>query len=127
MFFYGRRIKISQVTDGTTNTLAFGETISGHLETNNNIWTNGNRANSSMRTTLTLLNTPIGLGAFLVSPGSHGGFNSMHPGGANFAYGDGSVTFVADDIDHVTYRAMSTRLPEADQYTVTIPTTPPPR
>ena len=127
VFYYARQHKISQITDGASNTLFFGETISGHLTTNNNIWTNGNRGNSSMRTTATPLNTPIGLGAHTVTPGSHGGFNSMHPAGANFAYGDGSVTYVTDDIDHVAYRAMSTRLPEADQYTVNVPTTPPPR
>src|SRR5690606_23769423 len=41
VFYYGRRHKIAQITDGASNTLFFGETISGHLETNNNIWTNG--------------------------------------------------------------------------------------
>jgi prepilin-type N-terminal cleavage/methylation domain-containing protein/prepilin-type processing-associated H-X9-DG protein len=126
VFYYGRRHKIAQITDGTSNTMFFGETISGHLETNNNIWTNGNRGNSSMRTTYTPLNSPIGSG-LTVSPGSHAGFNSEHPGGANFAMGDGTVSFITDDIDHVTYRAMSTRGPEADEYNKSVPTTPPPR
>ncbi len=130
VFFYGRRLKISQITDGTSNTLFFGETIDGHTTLNSNIWTNGNRCNSSMRTTRNPLNTPVGLGAYLLSPplpGTNGAFGSKHPSGANFAYGDGSVTFVTDDIDHVMYRAMSTRAPEADSYTTTVPTTPPPR
>jgi prepilin-type N-terminal cleavage/methylation domain-containing protein/prepilin-type processing-associated H-X9-DG protein len=35
-------------------------------------------------------------------------FRSDHPGGANFALGDGSVTFVADQVDLDAYRARST-------------------
>jgi prepilin-type processing-associated H-X9-DG protein len=126
VFYYGRRHKIAQITDGTTNTMFFGETISGHLEKNNNIWTNGNRGNSSMRTTYTPLNTPIGTG-LTITPGTHAGFNSQHPGGANFAMGDGTVSLITDDVDYVAYRAMSTRGPEADDYQKSVPTTPPPR
>lgn len=35
-------------------------------------------------------------------------FRSDHPGGANFALGDGAVMFVADQVDLVAYRARST-------------------
>ena len=35
-------------------------------------------------------------------------FNSRHPGGANFALGDGSVEFVSNTIDPQTYRERST-------------------
>ena len=34
---------------------------------------------------------------------------SMHPGGANFVWADGSVAFLADDIAVATYQAMGTR------------------
>ena len=37
------------------------------------------------------------------------GFRSYHTGGANFALGDGSVRFIRDSIDGVTYRAMASR------------------
>ena len=36
-------------------------------------------------------------------------FGSGHAGGANFAFGDGSVKFIANDIDEVTYQGLSTR------------------
>jgi prepilin-type N-terminal cleavage/methylation domain-containing protein/prepilin-type processing-associated H-X9-DG protein len=36
-------------------------------------------------------------------------FASFHPGGVNFAYGDGSVTFLRDDLDGPTYLALGSR------------------
>ena len=38
----------------------------------------------------------------------HTGFTSLHPGGANFTYVDGSVHFVTEDIGLGLYRAMAT-------------------
>lgn len=37
-----------------------------------------------------------------------GNFSSYHPGGGNFALADGSVRFIGETIDMVTYRAVST-------------------
>jgi prepilin-type N-terminal cleavage/methylation domain-containing protein/prepilin-type processing-associated H-X9-DG protein len=36
------------------------------------------------------------------------GFNSMHPGGLNFVYADGSVHFIDESIELGTYRALAT-------------------
>ncbi len=36
-------------------------------------------------------------------------FRSLHPGGAQFAMGDGSARFLPESIDYATYRALSTR------------------
>lgn len=49
---------------------------------------------------------------------SRHGFSSRHPGGAHFALADGSVRFVSDNIDTITYGRLASRadgevLPEA--------------
>jgi prepilin-type processing-associated H-X9-DG protein len=36
-------------------------------------------------------------------------FGSGHSGGANFAFADGSVKFVANEVDEITYSSLSTR------------------
>jgi prepilin-type N-terminal cleavage/methylation domain-containing protein/prepilin-type processing-associated H-X9-DG protein len=37
------------------------------------------------------------------------GFRSVHPGGAQFAMGDGSVQLIQEGVEHKIYRALSTR------------------
>jgi prepilin-type N-terminal cleavage/methylation domain-containing protein/prepilin-type processing-associated H-X9-DG protein len=37
------------------------------------------------------------------------GFRSLHPGGANFAFADGSVKFIKDSVNYLVYRALGTR------------------
>ncbi len=120
VFFYAKQVKLREVPDGLSNTMFFGETIKGHLREHSNIWTNGNRGTSSMRSTFYGPNTlPEFVQLKVTEQNSHAGFNSFHPSGVNFGYGDGRVDFVADDIDLTTYRKMSTRMPEADDFGTT--------
>ena len=38
-----------------------------------------------------------------------GGFGSYHPGGGNFAFGDGHVRFLGETIDPATYQQLGHR------------------
>jgi hypothetical protein len=44
-----------------------------------------------------------------LTDGSYGCFGSEHAGGGHFAFGNGHVDFIVDEIDLDTYRAISTR------------------
>jgi len=117
VFFYNRRFKVSEITDGLSHTLFTGETIQGDLAIGSNLWSNGNRLNSTMRVACNPINWPPGDKngpcSFLADSSginiANGAFQSRHPGGANFAYGDGHITFLTDSIDLTTYKALATR------------------
>ena len=116
VFFYSRRMKLEEISDGLSNTLFAGETIEGHTPLSSNIWTNGNRWNSTMRTTATPINSPSGIntggGTLQDASGvniTNGGFASRHPSGANFAFGDVHVVFLSENIDGDAYRRLSSR------------------
>jgi prepilin-type processing-associated H-X9-DG protein len=119
VFFFVKRFKIAQITDGLSKTIFTGETINGHLAQSSNISSNGNRGNL-LRSTANPLNWPAGTdggaGSLIDNPGTNGctacvnaAFASRHPGGAVFAYGDGHVTFLSDSVDFRTYQWLSTR------------------
>ena len=129
-FVYVTKFGVGQITDGTSNTFFIGETQEGHRTGQSNIWSNANRFSSSLRGCFTPLNHPLddngsdgvafpGTAADGVSdPGfvsgadggkCNGGFGSFHDGGTNFGYGDGSVRYLDENIDLVSYRALSTR------------------
>lgn len=120
VFVYLTKLKVKQITDGLTKTFFIGETIEGHRAGQSNIWSNGNRFTSSLRSAGTPLNFPLdpngidGLNFQGTVSGAgggrcNGGFASNHTGGALFAYGDGHVSFVEEDIGRDPYRAMATR------------------
>jgi prepilin-type N-terminal cleavage/methylation domain-containing protein len=121
MFVYATKIKMRKISDGTSKTFFIGETIEGHRSGQSNIWSNGNRFTSSLRTTATPLNFPLdpngedGLnsGAGTVSGAGggrcNGGFASKHTGGGLFAFGDGRVDFINENIQQLAYNALATR------------------
>jgi prepilin-type processing-associated H-X9-DG protein len=105
-------IQLRAITDGVSKTYFFGETIDGHLKETRNRWTAAGRYVDSFRTTENPINTRVGLGAFEYGADGYqttGCFASRHPGGAQFAYGDGRVEFVSEDIALEIYQAVSTR------------------
>jgi len=127
VFFYSKQFKISQINDGLSKTFFIGETIEGHLARSSSIWSNGNRCNL-LRSTANPLNSLPGIsgaGALLDNTGTNGctacancAFASRHSGGANFAFGDGHVSFITDAIDLNTYQWLSTRAPTANEQAI---------
>ena len=106
------------MVDGTSKTFAVGEVIGADENDSDNVWSTAARLVSSMRSTQYALNTPHKLPFAFMSPNygtvSSHGFGSHHPGGGNFLYVDGHVTFISDNIAINPYRATSTYRGTAD-------------
>jgi prepilin-type N-terminal cleavage/methylation domain-containing protein/prepilin-type processing-associated H-X9-DG protein len=140
----GARIRLQDVTDGTSNTILLGEILPEFAEFQrytNYGWAGSNSVSQGQ--TIQYLNWPIdpipingpanysancqqtGTGACPSGP-EHcmwnwhvtWGFRSRHGGGVNFAFVDGSVHFLADSIDHQTYQYLGCR---NDHQPVTVP------
>jgi prepilin-type processing-associated H-X9-DG protein len=127
-------VRLTDVTDGLSNTVAVGE-IGRSNGLNQTNWSGGNRnfpltlsgnnnggcdgwqsGGVGMRL-MDTLNTGFGIGT---APGfplnnkradnqSDASFGSYHTGGANFLLGDGSVRFIRDSIDLAAYHAAGSR------------------
>ena len=119
------KVTIQQVSDGTTNTLFVGETLvanSGHSSDIARIrgyWA-GMDTGAAHGGTLPPINWPInpdqsscwdGAGPEFWRGNFHFtmGFESNHPGGVNFLFVDGSVSFVPESIDSETYQLLGTK------------------
>jgi prepilin-type N-terminal cleavage/methylation domain-containing protein/prepilin-type processing-associated H-X9-DG protein len=109
LFYYCKQHKIKECPDGLSKTMLAGETIEGHTQQSSNIWTRALRHADCLRSTENPINTPPGMGNTTTSLDVNGAFASQHPGGANFVFGDGSVTTINDTIDQNIYEALSTR------------------
>jgi prepilin-type processing-associated H-X9-DG protein len=125
MFFTDSKIRLIDVTDGTSNTFLFGERAHRDKE-----------FDASARHYAPEYSPLRGLGmwANFCYPAHHmlgaaapinfrtpqlpteadvknrvDAFGSGHPGGANFGFGDGSVRFLSDQTKLTTLQALSTR------------------
>ena len=107
--YAGSEVKISEVTDGTSNTYCAGEKYlqPDHYETGNVLDDNefmyiGENEDISRTTCYRLLQD---------SPGytSRGSFGGPHAGGANMAFCDGSVRSVSYEVDHDVHRCLGNR------------------
>jgi prepilin-type N-terminal cleavage/methylation domain-containing protein/prepilin-type processing-associated H-X9-DG protein len=108
---------ISEITDGTSNTIAIGEIrpkCSMHARDG---WMG---INSLWFTTTTPINYPscpgeAGYDQATVSSGINAqcgieqGFKSTHSGGCGFVMCDGSVTFISQNINYLTYQMLGDR------------------
>jgi prepilin-type processing-associated H-X9-DG protein len=109
--YYLSHVTIASITDGTSNTFAFAERAHGKFPPSEvncwNWWSSGNYGdtmfctffgmNTFNRTPFNVTLGPVcatrlGPDEFISAP------SSFHPGGANFAFCDGSVKFIKDSI-----------------------------
>ena len=104
---YPGKVRFGHVTDGLSSTFMAGETLPAHSI--HNVAFGGN---FPMCGTQIPLNLMEGKGGTSHSDNPHyrvQGFKSLHPGGANFLMGDGSVHFMPETIDYQLYNALGTR------------------
>jgi prepilin-type N-terminal cleavage/methylation domain-containing protein/prepilin-type processing-associated H-X9-DG protein len=108
-------VTVASITDGTSNTIAAGESLPAQ-RADNNVWQYSANANG----TTVPINYPTPLncdtaGGFGTSNWAsrcsyaNTGFKSKHPGGANFLFADGSIRFLKTSIAMTTYCALGSR------------------
>ena len=103
-------VKFKEVSDGLSYSIMLGETLPAH-----SVFNGMYLQNCPLCPTHIPINTMVSdNGSDTAGPGGTGwwqhtiGFKSYHPGGANFATGDGSVRFLEDTIDYQLYNALGT-------------------
>jgi prepilin-type processing-associated H-X9-DG protein len=135
VFFQSSSVRWADITDGTSNTFLFGERSNEDPEYDRltaafdpgwgplvKLGTWGWAGNPYGSCTTNLLGTPVPIN-YRVPPLPNAGdrrwemyrlsaFGSDHPGGATFAFADGTVHFIADDLPLKDLQALSTRAGE---------------
>jgi prepilin-type N-terminal cleavage/methylation domain-containing protein/prepilin-type processing-associated H-X9-DG protein len=122
IFYPNSKITTADVSDGTSNTILIGETRYAYLrEERRKVatddawqgWDSALRAylngDYSVPMNLCATNNPINSAAASNLGVMTSTFGSYHVGGANFAFADGSVTFLTNSIDLATYRSLGQR------------------
>lgn len=107
--------RMAECTDGLSSTIFFGEVrrdCSSHVQQG---WSRSNDGNGFVGTT-----SPINFDTCNSDTSADGcerpcnwnvadGFKSRHPTGAQFLFGDGSVHFMSETIDHWTYQYLGAK------------------
>lgn len=110
-FNYKTPYRARDITDGLSNTMFVGEVFESHTPESQNIWTVAGRHEHCLRTAENPINTPPGTGIVTAPYGVNlnGAFGSRHVGGSHFAFGDGHVAFLGENISLTIYKALATR------------------
>jgi prepilin-type N-terminal cleavage/methylation domain-containing protein/prepilin-type processing-associated H-X9-DG protein len=125
-FWYGSRVKFSDITDGTSKTLVAAESIvvkdtsTSTTDRRGRIWNSflgGESLMSTGGTPNTTTGDKVGWGCIATSQGPCTGSGSgdvvyprsYHPGGANAVMADGAVRFIVDTIEASAFARAGTR------------------
>ncbi len=112
--------RLRDITDGTSNVIAIGELRPFCGDHARNGWMHSN-ANWFATTAPINFNTCPGQKGLSPDDGSNPpcnrlaswntsmGFKSLHPGGAQFVFADGSVHFLSQTVDYTTYQRLGDR------------------
>jgi prepilin-type N-terminal cleavage/methylation domain-containing protein/prepilin-type processing-associated H-X9-DG protein len=105
-------VPLRRVSDGVSKTIMAGETLPAHYAYNCMFCTNFPVVSTHIP--INIMETDQDLTEAQRRAGGQphwriSGYMSMHPGGINVVMGDGSVTFLQETIDYVTYNAMGSR------------------
>jgi prepilin-type N-terminal cleavage/methylation domain-containing protein/prepilin-type processing-associated H-X9-DG protein len=102
-------VELRSITDGQSNTFLIGETVAGQDFHGAAFFSDGDWATCGIP--LNFFHVGLEVAAMKSAPQwmQSRGFKSNHPGGAQFALADGSVQYVNESIDTMTYRGMATR------------------
>jgi prepilin-type N-terminal cleavage/methylation domain-containing protein len=113
----GISVKFSEITDGLSNTIFFGEVLPLCSWHNDNGWATSNNGNGYNSTVIPINYDTCHEGGSASGDNCHrpcnwnteAGFRSAHPGGCHFLLGDGSIHFVQETIDHNTYQLLGAK------------------
>ncbi|MEZ6066086.1 MAG: DUF1559 domain-containing protein [Planctomycetaceae bacterium] len=116
VMFPGSRVRMADITDGTSNTILVAET----RDQNSAVWIDGSSASLAARwvdpagvnppfggSTVSINHSPHFGGGVLMNPlHQQWGPSSLHPGGAQHALGDGQVRLISENLNVGTYDAL---------------------
>jgi prepilin-type N-terminal cleavage/methylation domain-containing protein len=115
---FGMTIRMANISDGTSNVFFVGEILSDCNDHNGGWWdrNQGGNAHSSTSVPLndmtTCPNSKKISNPACTNPNNWNyswGFRSSHTGGGHFLMGDGTVRFISENIDYMTYQKLGGR------------------
>jgi prepilin-type processing-associated H-X9-DG protein len=100
--------RMGEITDGTSNTAMVGERDTKFHW--GGIWAGSFKtelyANTGIMANVQPFRNGLRVPNYLINGSDGSAFSSMHPGGAQFAFGDGRVQFLSETIDEYIYVAL---------------------